>query len=921
MAKQILSLNSSWSVVANNGTLVRSFAYNPDGTISLQGGTGAVASAFKAIVSAANITTSDKTFSFVNRSGTLALEDNTSLLAMLPTTTGNSGYVLSNNGGTTLSWIPAGTASLSSLNGISTATYNAQTFAATVVSGTNTGPTWVSVNNNVNTHTFNIPLASNAATSVGGLLTNAEYANLVKKDPGLDGQTLAYPPLVTNTSTNVQALATVGQVNAAKVGISVRPPVAIIDTVNYTTALPTALTNAAQSYTYAIGDRVLYTNLTGAMASYNNKVFVVAGITGNVTWVGGGSTPTTPLEGQSGTGVAVDGDLIFIRSGSNADQQWAYNGTQWVQYSVAASYTFNNGVKLTTTTVSIDNTWFSGDFTVGATGIATILNNAVTYGKFQTVAASSLVGNPTAGSANATNITLGAALTFSGSALQTVAFTGGDVTSPANSVVLTIAANAVTNAKLATAPANTFKGNNTAGVTNPTDMTVAQAKTLLAYTWSDLGYTPATKNRLTVVDTAYTIATTQDAYVAVTSITAARTITLPAATTAGQILWIFDESGSVTSTNTITITRAGTDTIEGQTTNVISSAYGATCLESNGAGKWTILVYEEIPVAVADANYTVTLRNDIIVYITSLTATRTITLPPATTTGQRVTIVDMSGSITPTVFITIARNGTDTVNSALTSINITAPYGSCTLIANGVSKWNANLNTPMAAIGDITYGGTGGVPTRLAGNTTNAKQFLTSTGTGTVANAPAYSTVLYTDLQSVPTVSIVGNSTGGTAVAQALTLGATFTFSGTVIQTVAMTGDVTTAANSFATTISKVNNILINDLGLQNNTATIADNQAAALVTGCSWAVATYRSVRIEYQLSRGAGNYTVGYLTVLQTSASTTQLMVIEDDSIGTHGVTFTSDVSAGSMRLLAASTATGTAVTMYFRVKAFLL
>lgn len=45
---------------------------------------------------------------------------------------------------------------------------------------------------------------------------------------------------------------------------------------------------------------------------------------------------------------------------------------------------------------------------------------------------------------------------------------------------------------------------------------------------------------------------------------------------------------------------------------------------------------------------------------------------------------------------------------------------------------------PMNSIGDIIYGGVAGVATRLGGNTTTARHFLTSTGSGSVATAPAY---------------------------------------------------------------------------------------------------------------------------------------------------------------------------------------
>ena len=63
----------------------------------------------------------------------------------------------------------------------------------------------------------------------------------------------------------------------------------------------------------------------------------------------------------------------------------------------------------------------------------------------------------------------------------------GDVTaSGTGSVTATIAADAVTNAKLADMPSLTLKGNNTGGAANPLDLTAAQAKSLLAITNADV---------------------------------------------------------------------------------------------------------------------------------------------------------------------------------------------------------------------------------------------------------------------------------------------------------------------------------------------------------------------------------------------------------------------------------------------------
>jgi hypothetical protein len=91
-------------------------------------------------------------------------------------------------------------------------------------------------------------------------------------------------------------------------------------------------------------------------------------------------------------------------------------------------------------TVGAAITSLTGDVAASGPGAAaaTIQPNVVTYAKFQQVAASSLVGNPTGSTANAQGITLGATLAFVGTILETSAQTG-DVTTSANSFVTTVA--------------------------------------------------------------------------------------------------------------------------------------------------------------------------------------------------------------------------------------------------------------------------------------------------------------------------------------------------------------------------------------------------------------------------------------------------------------------------------------------------
>jgi hypothetical protein len=95
--------------------------------------------------------------------------------------------------------------------------------------------------------------------------------------------------------------------------------------------------------------------------------------------------------------------------------------------------------------------------------------------------------------------------------------------------------------------------------------------------------------KTTVADTAYTILAT-DYYVAVTSLTAGRTLTLPSASTVGDgfVLVIKDESGAAGTSN-ITVSRAtAPQTIDGATTAVISTNYGALQLRSNGTNWFTV---------------------------------------------------------------------------------------------------------------------------------------------------------------------------------------------------------------------------------------------------------------------------------------------------------------------------------------------
>lgn len=93
-----------------------------------------------------------------------------------------------------------------------------------------------------------------------------------------------------------------------------------------------------------------------------------------------------------------------------------------------------------------------------------------------------------------------------------------------------------------------------------------------------------------IADAAATVAATDSALL-YTSITAARAVTLPAANAVpvGYRILVADQSGSASGVNTITLNRAGADTINGGASAVINTAFGVKELVSDGASKWTII--------------------------------------------------------------------------------------------------------------------------------------------------------------------------------------------------------------------------------------------------------------------------------------------------------------------------------------------
>jgi len=138
------------------------------------------------------------------------------------------------------------------------------------------------------------------------------------------------------------------------------------------------------------------------------------------------------------------------------------------------------------------------------------------------------------------------------------------------------------------------------------DTSVAGAITMKLYTGSAwvAVYTILTGSNTVVTGLSSSLTTVSDATsnmvasdrnIAYTAITAARVVNLVAANSypAGTELCVYDDSGNCSATNTITVTRAGSDTIDGpfgaSSTWQIAQPYGFVRIKSDGTSKWTVV--------------------------------------------------------------------------------------------------------------------------------------------------------------------------------------------------------------------------------------------------------------------------------------------------------------------------------------------
>lgn len=120
-----------------------------------------------------------------------------------------------------------------------------------------------------------------------------------------------------------------------------------------------------------------------------------------------------------------------------------------------------------------------------------------------------------------------------------------------------------------------------------------------------------------------------------------------------------------------------------------------------------------------------------------------------------------------------------------------------------------NALSPVTTLGDIIYGDGSNSNTRLAGNTTTSKRFLTQTGTGTVSAAPGWNAIVDADVPSALTgktyngLTLTANATGfqiaGGTTSKTLVVSNNLTFSGTDGSTLNIGAGGTLGTGAYAT--------------------------------------------------------------------------------------------------------------------------
>lgn len=211
-------------------------------------------------------------------------------------------------------------------------------------------------------------------------------------------------------------------------------------------------------------------------------------------------------------------------------------------------------------------------------------------------------------------------------------------------------------------------------------------------------------DQVTLVNDANQTVTSAMSVIAITALTADRTMTLAAASAMnpGQVQFFYDESGACSPTTRIILARAGSDTINGAPTSfVIDKPYGGAVLIRGTAGKYVVMPLAE--------------------YLEWVTAPppvrQTVNAGPVTTAGLPDFLPGTSGSL------------------SLTSQNLSSTVPFLATAANGATAARGQSNRSGIALSNLTWSALTASSTLYLYVTVNADGTLTP---GFTTLAPIY---------------------------------------------------------------------------------------------------------------------------------------------------------------------------------------
>lgn len=270
---------------------------------------------------------------------------------------------------------------------------------------------------------------------------------------------------LTDGSSNQDA-ATYGQLVALVNGFDQKGSVRVATAAAGTLATSFANTSVVDGVTLATGDHIL---IKDQASGSENGIYVVAA----------SGAPTRRADADASAEV-TGGFTVWVNEGTvNADTQWTLTTNDPITLNTTAlvftqtdksALTFSGGLSKSGNAVVRSD--FTGDVTTTGNGVATtIAANAVTYAKFQTVAANSLVGNATGSTATAAAVAMTPTATAS-----TVMYRDANANVSANNyargVATTATAAGTTTLTASSAQLQQFTGATTQTVTLPNATTL-----------------------------------------------------------------------------------------------------------------------------------------------------------------------------------------------------------------------------------------------------------------------------------------------------------------------------------------------------------------------------------------------------------------------------------------------------------------